>query len=98
MKKKIYTEKDLMVRTYGRGHDKRFAMYTDFNPKTSKWNKVVYPDIDGNKKLATGQALRWLNSSGSKRYNIFEGETKVSLVYDGPSCFCETDNDGNFIF
>lgn len=92
---KKYKASDLNIHIYGRGRNKKFIMYTDFNEDGNRWHKKVYPDMEGNKAKATKQALKWLNSPElSAKYAVFEGETKVSIAYGGPSCYSETDYTG----
>jgi len=99
-KVKKYSVKDLNIHVYGRGFNKKFIMYTDFThtPEDGpRWHTQVYPDIEGNKAKATKQALRWLNSGKWDYYNIFTGQKKISIVYNGPQYYCETDGKGELL-
>lgn len=98
MLKNKYTEKDLDVHTYGRGRDKKFIAYTDYSEKENRWRKTVYPDIEGNKAKVVAQVLRWLNSKSPLKYAVFNGETKIAIVYNEPPTYCETDGTGVPLF
>lgn len=90
-----YTENDLTTITYGEGKNKKFIIYTDWNNIDGYYMKRVYPDIETNKSLAIQQALRWLNSTDSKKYNISVGPSKIYVGYSSPfKNYCETDWSG----
>jgi hypothetical protein len=96
--KNKYTVDDLNVHIYGRGRNKKFIMYTDYDSNINKWYTRVYPDIEGNKVKAIRQVLRWLNNpSMSIKYAVFTEATKISLSYDGPLNYSETDCDGEYL-
>lgn len=96
MKANKYIADDLNIHIYGRGRNKKFVMYTDYDESINKWHTRVYPDIEGNKAKAVRQTLRWLNNPSMwMKYAVFTGETKVSICYDGPSSYSETDANGN---
>ncbi len=66
-----------------------------FEGEGPKWHTTVYPDIEGNKERATKQALAWLNNPDCwKQYSVFQGPTKISIAYNGPPTYSETDADG----
>lgn len=98
---KKYNKENINVQTLGRGRNKKFIIYADYNSETYRWETQVYPDIEGNTKKATTQALRWLNSDVEvKEPHIYRNNpSKFTLQYnwDGkaPSTFFETDEKGN---
>lgn len=60
--KKKYKKSDITVLEYGRGRNKKFILYTDYEETPNgPWHTRIYPDITGNKIKAVLQALTWLN-------------------------------------
>lgn len=106
MKNKKYTKADLDVHIYGRGKNKRFIIYTDFEQAENlgpRWHTRVYPDIEGNQAKAIRQALDWLNRTGDniveEPYIIRNSPKKLQIVFnqykEAPERFFETDEKGN---
>lgn len=101
---KMYKKSELHVQEFGRGREKRFVIYADYEKIEGfgpRWNTVVHPDIDGNKSRAVKQALNWLNRTGDDevRYPYIQRDmnTKLSLVYsrtNPPTRYYETDDEG----
>ena len=100
---KKYNKENISVQTFGNGRNKKFIIYADWNPETRRWNTQVYPDIEGNTKKATVQALRWLNADVVVREPHIQrnNPSKYTLQYNwnkkAPSTFLETDERGNLL-
>ena len=59
---KKYKKTNLEVHTYGTGRNKKFIIYTDYEPTDNgPWHTRIYPDIRGNTAKAVLQAIDWLN-------------------------------------
>jgi hypothetical protein len=101
---KKYKASDLNIHAYGRGHGKRFIMYTDFIYEEGigpRWHTRVYPDICGNVTKAVTQTLRWLNKMNVPSPNVVRNSPeKLALVYNQfgcPNSYFETDDKGEVI-
>lgn len=97
---KKYNKLNVDVQTFGHGRNKKFIIYADWDGDNYRWNTQVYPDIEGNTKKATAQALRWLNADVEVREPHIRrnNPSKFSIAYPSkiaPSTFLETDERGN---